>query len=91
VGFLARLSIEKNPGLFLQSAKHLLEKCPVCRFRIIGDGPIRSELEELTRRLEMAWAVKFLGLSHPPFSLIIAQGGSPLIISPLCCLRSMFW
>jgi glycosyltransferase involved in cell wall biosynthesis len=61
IGFLARLSIEKNPGLFLLAAKNLLEKCPICRFWIMGDGPIRSELEELSHRLEIAWAVKFLG------------------------------
>ena len=61
IGFLARLSVEKNPGLFIQSAHLILDKCPFCRFVIIGDGLLRQSLENLCRRLDIAWAVQFLG------------------------------
>lgn len=39
----------------------MLVDCPVCRFWIIGDGPLRTQLQELVNRLEISWAVKFLG------------------------------
>lgn len=61
VGFFARLSVEKNPGLFIQAAKQILQQFPYTRFHIIGDGPARSSLEELARRLEIDWAFSFLG------------------------------
>lgn len=61
MGYVGRLSIEKNVGLFLLSAARLLNDCPICRFWVIGDGPLRHQLQELSQRLEIEWAVKFLG------------------------------
>eukprot|EP01032_Pedospumella_encystans_P009094 gene9094-10737_t len=61
IGFLARLSKEKSPGLFLQMAYEILQHHPFTRFSIIGDGPLRSHLENLAERLKISWAVHFTG------------------------------
>ena len=55
------LHIEKNPGLFVLSAKEILSTYPFARFTVIGDGELRSDLEHLARRLEIDWAFHFTG------------------------------
>lgn len=61
IGFVGRLHPSKNPGLFLQMAYHLHQRYPFVRFRILGDGPLRGELEHLTNRLELQEVVEFVG------------------------------
>lgn len=63
IGFVGRLDAEKNPGLFLQTAHHLyytLQQKQV-RFRLIGDGAVRSQLQQLSVRLQIAHLVDFVG------------------------------
>ena len=62
VAFFARLATEKNPGLFMMSAREVLDKNPYFQFVIIGDGNLRANLEELAHRLEITNAVEFLGM-----------------------------
>ena len=61
IGFVARLSAEKNPGLFLQSAEKILRHNPFIRFTMVGDGDLRPYLENLASRLGISWAVHFTG------------------------------
>ena len=61
VGFIARLSAEKNPGLFLLSAAKILSVNPFIRFTIVGDGDLRPHLEDLGHRLGISWAIHFTG------------------------------
>ncbi|KAJ1440182.1 hypothetical protein B484DRAFT_443608 [Ochromonadaceae sp. CCMP2298] len=61
IGYCARLSPEKSPGLFLQAAFEILQAHPSVRFTIIGDGPLRRSAEELAVRLKMSFAVHFAG------------------------------
>ncbi len=55
------MSIEKNPGLFLQAAYEILQVHPFARFTIVGDGALRQSLEHLADRLQITWAVHFTG------------------------------
>jgi glycosyltransferase involved in cell wall biosynthesis len=48
-------------GLFLQAAHSILQLHPFTRFTIVGDGVLRASLEELAARLQIAWAVHFVG------------------------------
>ena len=61
VGIVAALRPEKNHELFLNAAAKLIKSIPESQFLIVGDGPRRSALEELTQQLELESAVKFVG------------------------------
>ncbi len=56
IGFAGRLSIEKGVDVLVRSAARL----PKLNFRIVGDGPARRELEELSRARSLS-NVAFLG------------------------------
>ena len=53
----------KNHRLFLEAAASILKEKPrlKARFKIIGDGQLRSELEEYARELKIAPWVEFTG------------------------------
>lgn len=61
IGFVGRLSIEKNVGLFLLAAQLILDKCNHCRFTVVGDGPLRENLELLCSQLGISAEVIFTG------------------------------
>lgn len=61
IGFVARLSPEKSPGLFLQAAEKILQLYPFARFTFVGDGVLSESLKQLAERLKIRWAVTFLG------------------------------
>jgi glycosyltransferase involved in cell wall biosynthesis len=61
VGYVGRLSPEKNPALFLRVAARLHAQSPRTRFVVIGDGPLRAELEALCESLSLCGALTFTG------------------------------
>jgi glycosyltransferase involved in cell wall biosynthesis len=61
VGIVAALRPEKNHALFLRAAAAVRRRVPEARFLVIGDGPERARLEQLSARLGLAGAVHFLG------------------------------
>jgi glycosyltransferase involved in cell wall biosynthesis len=66
VGMVSRLGPEKAVGLFLLAAHTLVHSlgCADCLFVIIGDGPLKSHLQELARRLDISSRVRLLGFIH---------------------------
>lgn len=61
VGMVGRLSWKKGYEHALAAAVLLRERIPGVRFDVVGDGELRRELEETTRRLGLADTVRFLG------------------------------
>jgi glycosyltransferase involved in cell wall biosynthesis len=61
VGTLGRLAWKKGQEYFLEAAAAILQTEPQVTFALVGDGPLRSQLEEKTRELGIAPRVKFLG------------------------------
>jgi len=61
VGIVAALRPEKNHELFLQAAARVRATVPNAQFLIVGDGPCRPLLEELTDTLGLSDAVCFAG------------------------------
>ena len=62
VGMIARMNaVYKNQGGFLRAAARLAEKFTRAEFLLIGDGPLRPELESLARSLGLQSRVRFLG------------------------------
>lgn len=61
IGTLGRLAWKKGQEYFLEAAATILQTDPRVSFALVGDGPLRSQLEEKTRKLGIAPRVKFLG------------------------------
>lgn len=64
VGLVARLRPEKGVGIFLEATARLAEEFPSCRYLIVGDGPMKQELEQRASRLGLSDRIQFMGF-HP--------------------------
>ena len=65
--FVGRLSPEKGVDLLLRAFARLHASHPRARLRVVGDGPMRAELDELTCELGLTGAgtVEFTGYRRP--------------------------
>lgn len=61
IGILASLSRPKGHEVLLRAAALLKENWPATRYAIVGDGPLRSELEALAGQLGLTDRVVFFG------------------------------
>jgi len=68
IGFVGRLSFEKGPDLLLKAAALLRQRAPSLRFNVhfIGDGQMRSYLEEQARLLGLDGCCRFFGFLRDP-------------------------
>ena len=64
VGTVAVLRRQKRLDLWLEAARRLLAGRSDIRFVIVGDGPLRRELEAETERLGLSSTVRFAGLQE---------------------------
>jgi len=62
VGIVAKLSPVKGHEHFLRAASRVRERRDDVTFLIVGDGPLRAELESLTAKLKLTDAVRFVGV-----------------------------
>jgi glycosyltransferase involved in cell wall biosynthesis len=70
VGTVSRLAERfKGNHYFLEMAAEVARTCPAARFLVVGDGPLRGELELQARTLGIAEKVVFAGrvAELPPF------------------------
>jgi len=67
IGFVGRLSAEKNPATLLRACSGLLSK-PLpglrCRLLLVGGGPLEGQLLQLAQALRIRDRVIFLGVRH---------------------------
>jgi len=62
IGMIARMNaLSKNHSLFLRAAARLVSKFRDLEFVLIGDGPLRAELESESRNLGIYDQTRFLG------------------------------
>lgn len=61
IGRVARLQPEKGVEVFLKAAARVLPLIPGAHFLVVGDGPLRGELEALARSLGLEERAHFLG------------------------------
>lgn len=61
VGIMARLFPQKDHSTFLKAAALINEVIPDTRFAIVGNGPLRSYLEDLNQELGLATKTVFFG------------------------------
>lgn len=69
---MGRMTQEKGQDLLLLACAHVLLDFPRWRLELIGDGPLRSKLEEQARGLGIAGQVLFHGQLAEPFGSIKA-------------------
>ena len=93
VGILAALRPEKNHELFLAAAKIIRERVADAAFLIVGDGPRREHLEQLTERMGLGEVVRFLGTRGDVPELLAAMDVVALTsrneASPVSLLEAM--
>lgn len=62
VGIIGRLQPQKDHGCFLRSAALIWQAMPQARFVVIGEGPLREDLQAQAAQLGLEDAVVFCGL-----------------------------
>lgn len=60
--FIGRIAKEKSIDMIIRALPRTLEKVPEAKLVIVGDGPMRLELEELAHTLGVRNAVIFTGM-----------------------------
>ena len=63
IGTISRLSPEKNVNLIIEAYAELKKVLPLDKLRILGAGPLESELRNLAKSLGIESDVEFLGKS----------------------------
>lgn len=62
IGTVSRLTAEKGHVHLLKAAKNIITEFPHVKFLIIGDGPLKKELEGISSMLQLEGKVIFAGL-----------------------------
>lgn len=72
-GIVARLSEEKGHCYLIEAFAKVRAEMPNARLMIIGDGPLKAELESQVQRLKLADAITFTGLQRniPDFLAVL--------------------
>ncbi len=93
IGRVARLQPEKGIATFLEAAARVSALFPEARFLVVGDGPLRGELETLAERFGLNGRVHFLGVR--PNARTLIEHLDVLVVSslsdgaPLVALEAM--
>jgi glycosyltransferase involved in cell wall biosynthesis len=64
VGHVGRFEAQKNHTFLLRVAAEYLKKAPKTIFLLVGDGPLRSEIESHAKQLGIAGQVRFAGVRN---------------------------
>lgn len=70
VGTVSRLDPVKNQVLMVEAFKRFLERYPDSWLLMVGDGPDREKLEDLTRKLKISSRVIFTGFITKPVDFL---------------------
>jgi glycosyltransferase involved in cell wall biosynthesis len=64
IGNVGRLAPIKGQKYLIQAAPSIIEEVPEAKFLIVGDGPMREELEALTTELDLEKHIVFIGMQE---------------------------
>ena len=70
VGMVGRLVSVKNFGLLLRAAKRITESGIKAKFVLVGDGPLRSELQKTVADLRLTEQVVFTGFREDVLQIV---------------------
>jgi glycosyltransferase involved in cell wall biosynthesis len=86
---VARLHPEKGVAIFLEAVARVAPLVPTCHFPVVGDGPLRQDLEVRAAQLRLQERVHFLGFRPDARELVSLldvlvvpslSEGAPLVI-----------
>jgi glycosyltransferase involved in cell wall biosynthesis len=80
--FVGRLISHKNIDILIKSIKLIKEKNPEIKSLIIGDGPEKKKLEELTQKLNLEKNIKFLGFLENHDDVYAIMKSSKVFVLP---------
>lgn len=99
VGFVGRLSPEKNVLTLIRAFGMLLQKNKHAKMVIVGDGPIKGSLKALVQQLEISSSVIFTGFRNDVADILSAidvfvlpsyvEGCPTALIEALACGRAI--
>jgi glycosyltransferase involved in cell wall biosynthesis len=81
VGITASLTPAKDHVTFLQAAQLISQALPQTKFAILGDGPLKADLEETAKKIGVDSVVTFFGNQR--------DIGSYISVYDVACLASM--
>lgn len=70
--FVGSLSLRKKPKLLLEGAKELKARGEQVHIRLVGDGPMRTELERDAKSMGLGDCVAFMGQRDDPYPEVAA-------------------
>lgn len=79
---VARLVPNKGIDVVLRALPAVLESCPEAHYVIVGEGPSRHTLEELTRALNLEAHVSFVGYQPRASMANIYQDADVFVLTP---------
>ena len=79
--FVGALINYKSPDLLVKAMPAIIGKNPDARLVLVGDGPLRGELERLTNDLRVAHAIKFVG-AVPYDATALYYGAADIFVLP---------
>lgn len=93
ITFVGRLTYQKNPERLIDVLKKLLKILPSFRAAIIGDGPLKGEIEKLVKENNLENNVFLLGFLENPYK-ILKDSKVMLLVSrweglPMCVLEAL--
>jgi glycosyltransferase involved in cell wall biosynthesis len=62
IGNVGRFSAQKNPLDWVRVAGKVMQACPQARFLLVGDGPLRPQVEQALRQASIAERTTLTGL-----------------------------
>jgi glycosyltransferase involved in cell wall biosynthesis len=94
VGTVTALRPEKDHATFLRAARIVVDSLPNARFLIVGDGPMRPQLEQLSSELGITSNVVFAGTRHDVSRLlpaidVFALSSATVECCPIALLEAM--
>lgn len=66
VAFCSRLEADKNPMLYLDAAKEVLQKFPDIKFHILGEGTLVNEISGFIEKNNLKNSINFQFHKNPP-------------------------
>lgn len=95
IGIVARLSEEKRHADLLEAFSSLSKKYPYIKLLVVGDGPLRDQLEDITQRLKIESKVSFVGFQKDVYRYL---SGMDIFVLPsrteglpIAIMEAMVW